>query len=743
LLPLFPGLARAESGLGDWETVGPGAALAVSAPDPSGAGSAGVEVRLDSGREAWIRQVRTLDWGSFGRLSFTVSVPAKAPGPVTFICYLKDRDWNWFQSSLFSLAAGQSRRITLDLSSESVDWQGYAHLKSWDAILRRQLQEIGFKFYWPAAGTGRVILSGIEPETAAAPAELCLYNFRENTRRLELYARFETAFEIPLFFDNPFDPAEVDIQGVFSAPSGRQVSVPAFIYQDFVRHLDQEEGERLAPYGKTEWRLRFTPQETGRYTYRITLKTAGRSQEFPGGEFEVTPSNRPGFLRWDKQDPRWLALDNGEFFYPIGHTLRSPDDQREAYRYEFKQTKGWGTFLYDDYFREMARHDENYVRLWMSAWWAGLEWTPAYAPHYDGLGRYSLENAWRQDLVLERAEETGIYAILTLINHGQYSAGSDREWWDNPHNVVNGGFLKSPEEFFTDPLAREYFKRRLRYLVARWGSSTSIAFWELWNEVDLTGYYDSARVKGWHQAVVPYLREIDPWDHLVTTHYCRQNADPLVWVIPEIESIVGNAYSGTVVDAMKDFFLKRVQFAKPVMLNEYGVGGNRTALEDNLHAGIWTSSVLPMFGTALFWEWPFIHNFGLYTHYQALARFWKGEDRRGQHLQVSDASLRLPTGSSLTLGVVGMQSEDRAFLWVYDGQKYNGKRGTPNPERFEGVGVEVRALQAGRYRVEYWDTLKGELRQFSEGTVASDGLLPLVLPVFQGDLAVKVKRVQS
>ena len=41
-------------------------------------------------------------------------------------------------------------------------------------------------------------------------------------------------------------------------------------------------------------------------------------------------------------------------------------------------------------------------------------------------------------------------------------------------------------QFFTDPTAKAIFKRRLRYLASRYGSSTSVFSWEFFNEVDVT-----------------------------------------------------------------------------------------------------------------------------------------------------------------------------------------------------------------------------------------------------------------
>ena len=60
-------------------------------------------------------------------------------------------------------------------------------------------------------------------------------------------------------------------------------------------------------------------------------------------------------------------------------------------------------------------------------------------------------------------------------------------WEDNPYNAANGGPVAAddPAAFFTDPTARDLFKKRLRYLVARYGAYRDILAWELFNEISV------------------------------------------------------------------------------------------------------------------------------------------------------------------------------------------------------------------------------------------------------------------
>ncbi len=727
-----------EEGLEGWQTPDETATLTRTSLYAA-SGRSGLTLTVNNATSGWVCVPLPDGLGEAETLVVRLFLPEDAVLPATVLCYVKDQNWDWFETEPVMLRRGEERTLYLNISDQSLAWQPVGHLKTWDGYVRQSVREFGLRFFFSEPVTQEICLDAVET-IAGQKQPLFLFNFRA-PEKVQQYQLLEISFDLPLVVSNPFDPEVIDLQAVFTGPDGLTRTIPAFFYHDYLR-LETPAGEQLFPYGHSEWRVRFTPEKPGRYSATLLLNYQGDKKSFSLGSFTVLPSQKPGFVRWDRRDPNWLAFDNGEFFYPIGHTLRSPDDARSPYTYEFTVEKERGTYAYERYFPKMKAAGENYIRMWMSAWWAGLEWTPSYAPHFAGLGRYSLENAWRLDQVLETARENGIYILLTFINHGQFSIRPDAEWWDNPYNVLNGGFLTNPDEFFTDERAHTIFKKRLRYIVSRWSYSPQIIFWEMWNEVDLTGYYDSFKVRYWHQKIIPYLKSIDPYRHLVTTHICRRNVDPLVWVLPEVESIVGNAYAADVVTSMREYFFTRKPYGKPMMINEYGVGRNRLALEYNLHAGLWTSALSPMFGTALFWWWPFIDHFDLYFHYRALANFLQGEDRRGRNLQLSTARVELGPGQGLyQVEVTGMQNQESAYLWVYDARYFNTGNPREKVESVPPVKVKIESLLPGTYQAEFWDTYNGKVLSSSVHTVQTDSFL-LPLPSFQKDLAVKLKRVK-
>ncbi len=719
-----------------WESVISAQELKVS-PHYARSGENSLCLEVKSAKEAWIRVSGNFDFSQIKKISFYIYLPEEAEAGINFKCYMKDREYNWFETKIFSLRRGEERKITLNLCESDYQWQPVSNLKTLNGYTKKEIKEFGIKFFFPLPFTGKIYLDDFETFERMCKS-IYLSNFRINSEKIEKYQKFEITFSFPITFQNPFDPGIIEIDGVFKSPSGKIITIPAFIYQDYIRYLDKD-GENLYPYGSPEWKIRFTPEEEGEYAYSITMKWKGKNYKFDCGKFKVIKGKRKGFIRWDCEDKNYLSFSDGEFFYPIGHTLRSPDDVRKPYPYRFTPPQNEGTFGYDRYFRKMAENRENYARIWMAAWWVGIEWNPSYAPHYKGLGRYSLLNSWRLDYLLDTAEKYGIYIDLTLINHGQFSIRPDAEWWDNPYNITNGGFLSSPDEFFVNEKAIDYFKKRLRYIVARWGYSPNIVFWELWNEVDLTGYYDTSKIRKWHREIYPYLKSIDPYKHPITTHYCRHQADPLVWIIPELEAIVGNSYGVDVVNIMKNFYVKRKPFEKPIMINEFGVGRNKELLENNLHAGIWASSMMPMFGVALFWWWPFIDHYDLYYHYNNLSKFWKGIDRRGKNFQISECSIQ-PQNKFPSIGTVGMQNEEEGYFWIYDKRIYES-RILRKPRKIADLKIRVRYFIPGKYRIEFWDTYRGEII-LSEEKEFKDFENLISIPAFEKDIALKIKRIK-
>ena len=504
------------------------------------------------------------------------------------------------------------------------------------------------------------------------------------------------------------------------------------------------------------------------------------------------PSNSHGFVRPSK-DPHYLEHSDGTFFYPIGMCLSTPIEDQLPFRGGvWASSRGYrkvhdtgrrGTYQYDDYFSEFEKHRLNWAKVWMSTWWTAMEWRRDWPP-YQGAGRYSQPNAWRMDYLVEAARAKGIFLQLILMNHGQVSSGINHDWENNPYNEELGGQVRSAREFYSDYDAKRLFKNKLRYIVARWGYSTSILDWTLCGEMDFTEDYQTnsfniqlpsndkpapESMLAWLDEMGAYMKEIDQGRHLVGTHVSHPQRGQEIQRASILDYVQSNAYSGfywlangsmNAVDAITAFYYGQggrnhfggmSAFNKPILICEQGgdwhgisrkygnfTRNTRDSLDADLHCGLWAGVLTPLAGQTGYWWWLHIHFDGGYEQFEAVARFMQGEDLRGQNFERNTVRAESSGGD---LQALSFQNSKRGFAWIY-------AKSMPfvlNHETFKQVKASIDHVEAGTYEIEYWDTMKGKviLNQTAQ-TNADDGetVLQLSVPPFEGDVAIKFKKVK-
>ncbi|MFP4058454.1 MAG: DUF5060 domain-containing protein [Candidatus Brocadiia bacterium] len=727
------------------------------------------------------------DWHTYDRLAFDVFVPKTTPqgkpvpNDMRVMVYLRDADLWWYETLLPTyLRPGDWTKLLVDLTGEITDWQPRGHDKVFSRYALQRVRVLGIRVFGHRDYEGPLYIDNIQlsrdpVRQARRKGRVKVTYVRPNRVTVPQHEKFELTFRLSRVFANPFDPEEADVVGHFVPPSQqraekpRTIDVPAFFYQDYERKL-VEGREVLTPRGLPCWKLRFTPAEPGPYTYSVSVN-GQRLVRITSQHFDCVPSSRPGFVRRSEADRRYFELSTGQFFYPIGMNLRSPSDNREPYDYPFPLPEGRGTYAYDDYYRKLAENGINWARIWQCPWWCGLQWTRQW-PGYQGLGRYNLENAWRFDYCLEEAAKRGIYVQVCLTNHGQITVDPniDRQWDSNPlwQKLGEGGPLERAAQFYTNDRAKALFRQRLRYTVARWGYSPHLMAWALFSEMEFTeAYWDDAGAKGddegdvrcpqvarWVGEMAAHLKRIDPFHHLVTTHFSHPWRGHEVWQRPELDIVQSNAYSafqplggdwgdrssGDVARAIEIYYHRFMgRHRRPVLIAEYGGHWMRNPpqrLEAELHCGTWASVTSHLAGATGYWWWLYVHfadgQEDHYRHYRAAARFMAGEDRRGLDLRQEYTRGR---ARGTFLRVRALRNRQVATLWVYHPLVVRTLEGHPPVK--EGR-VDLRDFQPGRYRVEFWNTYTGEVVARAE--VQSDGeRLRLDLPEFRNDIAVKVR----
>ena len=583
-------------------------------------------------------------------------------------------------------------------------------------------------FLFAVAAISTSVPAGAVAATSGVPLTIAE---RPAPSGVDRFGRFEVGLDVTPRPVNPFDPLEMAVQLVVRDPRGGRTTVDAYWFQDFERSQDANGREILSARDEPYWKAAYTPATPGRWRWRWEIATPTARQVGEWHSLEVSDRLAGhSYLHVSPLDSRYLAYDDGTPYFAIGENVSCYDRR--------------GTFAYDDVLDKLAARGATWVRVWMPACGMGIETADT------GLGDYTarLDRAWQLDYVFEAAAQRGIAVQLVLLYHGDFSTEFNTTWDTNPYNAANGGPLASPEQFFTDPTARAYFLRRLRYIVARWGARTNLVAWELWNEVDLTDHYDGATVAAWHRDIAGLLRGIDPVQHPITTSFLYFFNDPAVVNGAGLDLVQQHFYSRSDTLALfpdlakvaVDFPRARfAQYGRPVLFAEIGVGAgpqDTLVLDPEgiaVHDGLWAGPFGEAMGTSMPWWWRLVIDAEpdrYYPMFGSVSSFLRDVPWDREGFVASDPAVT--TASGRAVRAHALVGHDLALLWVKDGDvRYY------SPDRVTIDDAQV-ALDAfpGSWNASWWDTWSGSW--YWSARVEGGPGRTLTMPPFAADTAVRL-----
>jgi len=433
------------------------------------------------------------------------------------------------------------------------------------------------------------------------------------TKTAYQYELFELSIILSKHYKNPHDVKIVDLAA-------------------FIKSADGYTMKTLAYYsGKNNvWKIRFTPTEHGKYSYRIRLKTSTKTYLSPVSYFTVHRNNTGnGFLRKGKKNPYYPIFDSGRQFFGIGHNIA--------------WVSGNDPNIYRKYYSAYQKNGCNLTRIWINCpWTLNVESSK--------LGKINYTDCRKIDELLRISKEYGVYIILVLDSYASIMAEEgdwgEEAWKINPYNKINGGPCSTPDEFFTNKEAKRHYKNRLRYIMARWGYSPNIICFELFNETDVP--------KEWAREMFSLIKSANPHRQLtsISLGYPWSNNfdESAIWSLSDINIIQRHLYGNQQGDAIGSIIsvnnsLRR-KYAKPVILGEFGINSARDDKffdskgdGTSLHNSIWASLVSGSFCSALNWWWAgYIRPKQLYYHYNALRKFVSDLDFSAHDIRIPDIS---------------------------------------------------------------------------------------------------------
>lgn len=440
--------------------------------------------------------------------------------------------------------------------------------------------------------------------------EKSLVGYTQLTESIEQYDKAEFQINVKEKFSNPFDSREIALNMILTNPAGEKVFLPCYF----------ESGDSL----NSIWKARFAPRQAGDYNYHFELIKKGKKiAELGDGTFTAAASVEDGFLHIN--DFWTLKFDSGKPFRGIGENV--------GWEARSFQDPKW---TYDYLLPTLSNNGANFFRCWLAPNNFPLEWKKVTeTKRYSDTDEYfNPGGIKRLDEVIEMLDSLGLYVMMAFDSHNTLIEGN--QWEIHNYNVKNGGPASNPTEFFTLKESREKYKNRLRYLVARWGYSTNIGAWEFFNEIDNAAFSrrDSIRIPheaitSWHKEMAAYLKEIDPYDHIVTTSVSHREIKGM-YALNELDLNQMHIYKRTK-QIPEEIGMYNKAYDKPFCWGEFGYEWDwnkdfskiAEGLDHDYKIGLWYGLFSPTPILPMTWWWEFFDERGMTTYFNSVAEINK------------------------------------------------------------------------------------------------------------------------
>jgi hypothetical protein len=506
-------------------------------------------------------------------------------------------------------------------------------------------------------------------------------------------------------------PLDATARAVVEAPSGARVTLPAF-----------RRGNTLV--------ARFRPREAGEFRWRLV---AGRDEDprvLEHGTVVVEDlGDGPGIHARgaDLVDP------SGRIFRPLGEN-----------RFDVYDPTWSDGLSVDAYVKRMAADGMNTLRVFVFTGCGKPGARPVPGCLEPRLGDFDEVAAVRYDEILAAAERHDVKVVLSIFAGGFTPGDGWKGWESNPYAKARGGPARAPRDFFEDPAARELARRRLRYVLARWGASPALLAVDLLNEPELDGGIPESAWIPWAEDLARTWHALDPYGHPVTLgsvglHWKVERDEREWWKSPQCDLVQWHRTGKDVHDvhalatALVTTIRDTARYRKPVLIGEFGWGGDPAPLYDHTHVGIWSATFAGA-GVLAHSAPPSIDSDAPMTpararSFRALSAFLRRADPRGTLEPAPDPQVSRRGALGLALA-----SELSAAVWVLGPAEGYGKP-------VSGLTVSVAGIAPGKWRATWVDDRTGKDLAAEELQVKKGARAGLTAPTFTRHVALLLERV--
>lgn len=397
---------------------------------------------------------------------------------------------------------------------------------------------------------------------APAPAqEPQIHQVTAAASTVGLYEKLELSIALTAEYSNPYDPQELDLGARLTAPSGAKWDIDGF-------------------YDGAEWKLRFSPDEPGEWTYTLHVQDRNGRTEGSPRSFTATTSAHRGWIGVAADNPRFLAYRNGSPFYGVG----------VAYP--------WG--ITESGLDLIAANGGNLVTYWNGNYdnagsGGGGEQLESVA---SGLGHYDMRKAARIDELLQWFEARDMQMNFVIWPHDSLADKIDwpAQWSKNAYST-----LGEAVDFYASEAMWKQQEKLYRYLIARYGHSRSLGIWDLICEVTGTDGYalgDKSKADAWLTRIHQYFKTNDPYNHLTMGSAAGNAKDYWEHAYQTLDLADRENYYSLHYRAYAEDIARRWTYGKPLMIGETGNVADAAAY----HNMLWVTLASGLASTPIWWD---------------------------------------------------------------------------------------------------------------------------------------------
>ena len=525
-----------------------------------------------------------------------------------------------------------------------------------------------------------------------------------NSTPVKKYEKFEIWLDLQhVTYENPFDPEEIDLYAIFQAPSGKELKINGFYdnYED-----------------ANQWKIRFSPSETGTYNYQVFVENNGNKGNADSRSFEAVNSEHKGWIKQSNVNPHYFAHDDGSTYFAVG--VYSPWRNNQE--------------RFDTY----AKHNANFFAIWDIGYGGFVNGTGIIE---EELGRYNQLKCGRMDSMLTIFEKNDIKLMFAIWPHDLFSETVWAAEWDkNPfRNLIDVA------DVYKDSLVWEYQKKKYRYLIARYAHSRSWGIWELINEMNGTDGWAQGRHQEafeWVAKAQKYFSENDPYGHPMTASFSGgfNEYREQLYKITDVPNLHLYPRQGWKLKYPQDSLRSAMynyawaarrfydNFEKPSIFGESGAEWEYFKRNDQryrqvYHNAIWASLTNGLAGIPVWWDYTFLTKKD-WEQLSHLANFVADIDFANLPFEPAEATTE---GADIYV----MDAGKDCFGWMRSYSKNNA----------EATEITLSKKGKGVFTVFWFDAWNGK-RVKTEKVKVKNGKLNLTVPKTetpQVDLAFKIR----